>query len=741
MNSTSLNRLEQTTSAQLLTFPTAAHELFNDNLEHLKALEVEATLILACTWLKRNRNSQKDEEAGFVPAFPLLSVDATHSEAVATLERISSENRQRERATLAVGRTLNFITFCDEWLLDSFEQQIVMLLLMQNIAPDFISIFGGCKFEKGRGNGMEIGTLLSMLCTDLARQLECRRYFSVVAPLFKNEIVALYNGIDDTTNILDEKIYLPDRLVRFILGDNNLYNSCFKYIKREKGTVHLDQVILPGNVKQEVASCVENYLEGRANGELEVLDSFYGYGTGLTMLFHGPSGTGKTMLARALATQFGRDIFSLTAEDMREMPGSYDEILNTLFREAALQGAIVFMDECDDMFGDGGRASRALLLELEKARCLVILATNKPVDLDPAIERRISLKVPFGIPDAQVREEIWKALIPETVTLAEDVDLTELALRYQFSGGLIRNTIFLALNLLTAKPGQQKILNRDLLEQAAAKQVATMADGQQICNHYSPTTSTHQLPLKQRQLTELKNLAEAYLSLKERQTGMALVISASSIASAVQAASAVAYECGLKVRSFDYDKVISLSQEDRIIDPVTQRKVLPIDYAFAPTATEASMTIFIDHEGLLESLLNQNKEKMGDLLQRELFARLRKNKGLFCMVTKEMGHVSLPPEFNLLVRLEQPGEELQMRHWEKLMGQLSPEEERQLLCLVEDHPLHLSEIDFIARQAGIMSTIRRRSARPDISDLYEVISGYSRVKQVPLLFGSQEELS
>ena len=152
------------------------------------------------------------------------------------------------------------------------------------------------------------------------------------------------------------------------------------------------------------------------------------------------------------------------------------------------------------------------------------------------------------------------------------------------------------------------------------------------------------------------------------------------------------------------------------------------------------MTIFIDHEGLLESLLNQNKEKMGDLLQRELFARLRKNKGLFCMVTKEMGNVSLPPEFNLLVRLEHPGEELQMQYWEKLMGTLSPEEERQLLCLVEDHPLHLSEIDFIAKQASIMSTIRRRAHRPMVTELREVICSYHQVKQFPLLFGGERHL-
>ena len=75
-----------------------------------------------------------------------------------------------------------------------------------------------------------------------------------------------------------------------------------------------------------------------------------------------------------------------------------------------------------------------------------ILATNKVVDLDPSLERRITMKVPLGIPDEEQREKIWKALVPANVSLCEGVNFKELAKKYIFTGGLIKNALFMAVS-------------------------------------------------------------------------------------------------------------------------------------------------------------------------------------------------------------------------------------------------------------------------------------------------------
>jgi hypothetical protein len=443
------------------------------------------------------------------------------------------------------------------------------------------------------------------------------------------------------------------------------------------------------------------------------------------------------MMARAIATHFDRQIFSLTANDMREIPGSYDEILSTLFREAALQGAIVFLDECDDIFENNGSASRSLLIEIEKARCIVIMATNKPVDLDPALERRITMKVHFPIPEADTRLEMWKALMPDTAELAEDVNLADFAERYHFTGGLIRNSIFLSITAAASTIGKT-VLTAELLHLAAALQTATLAEEQSVCRTYTPLIILDDFPVRQRQRMELKNIANVWRSLRERQTGLALILSATDIHTAIQAAEGVAKECHLKIRAFDYQKVISFSEGDKMIDPVTQRKILPLDYAFSPAACDASITLFIDHEGLLDKMLAKSEDKMGDILMQGLLARLRYNKGLFCMVTKSTAtNHNLPTEFNLMIDLEHPSEEYQMKRWEQLLGEMSEESEHGMMQIVEEYPMHVSEIDYVARQAGILATIRRLDSRPNLDELQEVISGYRQRKNVPLLFGRE----
>jgi hypothetical protein len=130
-----------------------------------------------------------------------------------------------------------------------------------------------------------------------------------------------------------------------------------------------------------------------------------------------------------------------------------------------------------------------------------------------------------------------------------------------------------------------------------------------------------------------------------------------------------------------------------------------------------------------------NIKEMGDILMRELLAKLRNNKGLFCMVTKSTARNNLPSEFNLMINLEHPSEESQLKYWESLLGNMPEEFEQRMVQLVEDYPLHLSEIDYIARQAGILATIRRMDAQPTLDELSEVITGYRQKQHTPLLFG------
>jgi hypothetical protein len=135
----------------------------------------------------------------------------------------------------------------------------------------------------------------------------------------------------ETSNILEETICLQDRYVRYLLGDNNFYNNSLSFIRRDHGLVNLEQVIVPEEIKEELLSRMNSFFTSREKREAVKLDEFFGYGTALTMLFYGPSGTGKTMMAQALSRHFKRPLFSIKWEILKKGYGTLMKSSSTCF--------------------------------------------------------------------------------------------------------------------------------------------------------------------------------------------------------------------------------------------------------------------------------------------------------------------------------------------------------------------------------------------------------------------------
>ena len=117
----------------------------------------------------------------------------------------------------------------------------------------------------------------------------------------------------------------------------------------------------------------------------------------------------------------------------------------------------------------------------------------------------------------------------------------------------------------------------------------------------------------------------------------------------------------------------------------------------------------------------------------DLRSYLKSYKGLFCMVTVPPLQ-KIPKEFNLHFNLEYPPEETQMQQWEKNLGKNKVSDD-ELVLLVENNPLHIAEIDYIAKQAIIQSAIKASSGGLTIKDIDNVIARYRPKPATPLLFG------
>jgi hypothetical protein len=199
-----------------------------------------------------------------------------------------------------------------------------------------------------------------------------------------------------------------------------------------------------------------------------------GRGLGITALFSGASGTGKTTAAEALATELHLDLYRVDlSQVVSKYIGETEKSLRRIFDGAEQGGAVLFFDEADALFGRRTEVKDShdryanievsyLLQRMESYRGLAVLATNMKQALDPAFLRRIRFVVQFPFPDAGLREAIWRRAIPAEAP-TEALDLKQLAL-LTVTGGNIRN---IALNaaFLAAQTGEP-IRMHHLLEAA-----------------------------------------------------------------------------------------------------------------------------------------------------------------------------------------------------------------------------------------------------------------------------------
>jgi hypothetical protein len=187
---------------------------------------------------------------------------------------------------------------------------------------------------------------------------------------------------------------------------------------------------------------------------------------GVTVLFAGPPGTGKTMAAEIIAVELGLDLYKIDLSSIvSKYIGETEKNLERIFGEAQSSNAILFFDEADALFGKRSEVKDAhdryanieisyLLQRMEAYDGVTILATNLRANVDEAFTRRLQFAMDFPFPEEEDRLRIWQTLFPPDVPRDEDLDLALLARRFKLAGGNIRNVIVSAAYLAAADGGR-----------------------------------------------------------------------------------------------------------------------------------------------------------------------------------------------------------------------------------------------------------------------------------------------
>ncbi len=172
---------------------------------------------------------------------------------------------------------------------------------------------------------------------------------------------------------------------------------------------------------------------------------------GITALFQGAPGTGKTMVAGVIARDLGLELYRVDVSRISsKWIGETEKNLGSLF-DAAEDGQVMLLfDEADSLFAKRTEVKTSvdryanmevnyLLQRLDSFEGVAVLTTNFGNSIDPAFKRRLTYRMTFPFPDEEMREQLWRSMIPPQVPVQGDLNFAALSQRFRLSGGYIRN--------------------------------------------------------------------------------------------------------------------------------------------------------------------------------------------------------------------------------------------------------------------------------------------------------------
>jgi SpoVK/Ycf46/Vps4 family AAA+-type ATPase len=242
-------------------------------------------------------------------------------------------------------------------------------------------------------------------------------------------------------------------------------------------------LVLPADQRESIEELIARVKQRRTVYESWGLGRHFGRGLGVSALFSGPPGTGKTMAAGLIAMELSTDLYQVDmSKIVSKWIGETEKNLAALFEAAEAGHAILLFDEADALFGKrtevkssndrhANQETNFLLQRLESFKGVCLLTTNNDTAIDEAFRRRIAFHVHFPMPDAEEREQLWKSMLRPTIPTEGKLDLAALASRYEMSGGHIRNAV---LRAAFAAASANRPVNNKLLQRAAQLEYQAM---------------------------------------------------------------------------------------------------------------------------------------------------------------------------------------------------------------------------------------------------------------------------
>ena len=326
--------------------------------------------------------------------------------------------------------------------LNQQERDVICYLLLSELGID-IGEKGSHRYSL---SGRDI--LRSIIGNSTQELLRAWNYFSPEGKLIKKGLIIHHR----LRPYLNDDYQLSNQTLTELLSEEKSEKKPRK--KPEQEGFKFKEIILSQETRLQIESALAQIKYEEVLFKEWGLGKVMPQGRGICLLFWGPPGTGKTIIAYAIARKLRKKLKVINYAQILSMWfGNSEKNIVKAFEDAKREKAVLIFDEADALFSNravannsGGKAYNAcvniLLQEVEKFTGVLILTTNHETLLDPALDRRV-VKIKFGLPESFEREKIWRLHLKK-VPLDSTVDYRRLARDFPLTGGEIKQAVLIA---------------------------------------------------------------------------------------------------------------------------------------------------------------------------------------------------------------------------------------------------------------------------------------------------------
>lgn len=326
--------------------------------------------------------------------------------------------------------------------------------IMKDVLPeggDFPEL-GGLREGNHRGMLPTAETALYVLAkNDVNYRLHLQQLFAPEHWFYKNNVLLL-EEVKEGLPITSGKLIMPKEIVHLLCyGEQVKPKFGMNFPAKEVNTLmSWDDLVINANVQTQINQ-IKLWIKHH-KALIEHWDMKKHMLPGYRTLFHGPSGTGKTLTATLLGKEFQRSVYRVDlSQVVSKYIGETEQNLEKIFNLAENKNWILLFDEADALFGKRTSTKSSndryanqevsyLLQRIESFDGLVILTTNFKNNIDDAFLRRFNAIIRFSKPTAEERLQLWKNAIPKTMAVNENL-IQQMANTYEMTGAQIVSSI------------------------------------------------------------------------------------------------------------------------------------------------------------------------------------------------------------------------------------------------------------------------------------------------------------